>query len=104
MRTRKAKHALHGSAWPRKRGRATIDNQLSEHCKSSGPTHTQSMFASKPNAPFRPIYPAYKVGHTASQNESLYVHMPRDEHERSYQHRGSDRPSCKRIKLGCPRV
>jgi hypothetical protein len=30
MRTREAKHPLHGSAWLQKRGHATIDNQLSE--------------------------------------------------------------------------
>jgi hypothetical protein len=33
MRTREAKHPLHGSAWFQKRGQATIDNQLSEDLK-----------------------------------------------------------------------
>jgi hypothetical protein len=31
MRTREAKHPLHGSAWLQKRGQATIDSQLSEY-------------------------------------------------------------------------
>lgn len=55
MRTREAKHPLHGSAWLQKRGQATIDSQLSEYLQIIRPCSHAKYLLFEANAAFRPI-------------------------------------------------